>query len=648
MATNKEHHDHHHHDHDEDCCDHEGCACEVDLLENIDKEEKHSKKPLLIFGIGVIIFLIGYLIENLFTNQIIAQIIFLIGVIYVGHEIIIYGTKSLLKAQVKIEFLVTIATVGAFLLGSGEEGALLILLFFLAEYLEHYALDRSKKSLVDLVKLTPETGIIKKNEKEIEIKVDEIQLDDIVVIKPGDKIPIDGIIVKGETSVNQASITGESMGISKSIGDEVYASTINEEGYIEIKVNKTSKDTIFAKIIELIKSSQEKKAKIDLFIDKFAAIYTPVIVVLAILVAILPNLIFKASLSQWTYRALVLLVISCPCALAISTPVSMVSAITKGTKNGIIIKGGKYIEELAKIKLVLFDKTGTLTEGKLEISEIISTENSTEYKLMEIACSLEGKSKHPIANAFNEYCEKKNIRTWEVSDFKSLPGKGLVGTINNETYYIGKESLFKDDSIKENIDENTSVIVGSENEILGIISLKDKIRKDSGYTIEELKSFNIKTMMITGDNNKTAELVANKLKIDEYRSDLLPEDKVKIVEENVSRFHDVAMVGDGVNDTPSLARANVGIGMGLDGADVAIETSDVVLLENKLSKLIMLIKLSRKTMSKIKQNVIVCLIVKGALAVLAILGFISLWEAIIIGDMGLTLLVVGNALVLAK
>lgn len=640
------HHEEHHHHQDADCHDHEGCACEADILENIDKEKKQSKKPLIIFSIGILIFLIGFSIETFLKNNLIGQVFFLIVVVFVGHNIINYGIRNLIKGKVKIEFLVTIATIGAFLLGSGEEGAILVLLFYLAEYLEHYALDRSKKSLVSLVKLTPETGVIKKDSKEIEVNVDEIKLEDIVVVKPGDKIPIDGVIIKGSTSVNQSSITGESIGINRTVGDKVYASTINEEGYVEIKVTKTSNETIFSKIINLIKSSQEKKAKVDIFIDEFAEIYTPIIVILAILVAVLPTLLFNEPIKEWTYRSLVLLVISCPCALAISTPVSMVSAITKGTKNGIIIKGGEYIEELSKIKAVLFDKTGTLTEGKVEISNISPIENHSKIEIMEIACSLESKSKHPIANAFNEYKINNKLNLKEVVNFKSLPGKGLVGDINNETYYIGKSNLFN--NVKNEDEKNTIVYVGTEKELLGKISLKDKIREDSESTIKKLKSFNIKSMMITGDNPKTAESVANKLGIDDYYSDLLPTDKVEIVEKNVEKYKNIVMVGDGVNDAPSLARSNVGIAMGLDGADVAIETGDIVLLEDKLSKIALLIKLAKRTMSKIKQNVVLCILVKGALAIFAILGFVTLWEAILIGDMGLTLIVVGNALLLAK
>ncbi|MBZ9570977.1 cation-translocating P-type ATPase [Methanobrevibacter sp. TMH8] len=677
------------HDHDE----HQGCGCEQGLLENIDKiEEKDTKKPLIILGIGVIIFLIGYFVStlsfnlgNIFNQDLISQLIYLIVVVIVGQGIIRYGIKSLLKKEVKIELLMTIATIGAFLLGDGGEGASLILLFFLAEYLENYSLDRSKRSLSTLVKLSPDIATVKRNvenkTKEIEVNVKDLSIGDIVIVKPGDKIPIDGVIVKGMTSVNQSSITGESLAATKSKGDEVYASTINEDGYIEIEVRKKSSETIFSKIIDLIKESEEKKAKIDLFVDKFAKYYTPSIIILAMFVAIIPPLLFGQNINEWVYRALVLLVISCPCAIAISTPVSIVSAITAGTKNGIIIKGGEYIEELAKIKAIMFDKTGTLTEGKLEITNVSSINDFSENEVIGIASILEKKSKHPIAKAFDDYIKNKNIDTdntenntyleeKEVHNFQSIAGKGLTAEINGETFYVGKKELFDfNDNLKNDIDSyyssyndynnnsdksdksnnfdsigKTSVIVGTENKILGFISLSDKIRENGPETIKSLKEKSIETIMLTGDNSATAKTVAENLNLDNYYPNLLPEDKVNIVEEVAKEYKDVAMVGDGVNDTPSLARANVGIAMGMDGADVAVETADIVLMQDNLSKVDYLINLAKKTMKVIKQNIAIPLTIKAILAILGVIGYVSLWEAILIGDMGLTLLVVANAL----
>ncbi|RBQ22689.1 Copper-exporting P-type ATPase B [Candidatus Methanobinarius endosymbioticus] len=661
-------HDEHSHDHD----DHQGCACEHGLLEDIENvEEKKSKKPLAILVIGANIFLFGYCISTLSFNitstidqHIISQLIYLIVVLVVGRGIITHGVKSLLNKEVKIELLITLATVGAFLLGDGGEGATLMLLFFLAEYLEHYSLDRSKSSLSKLVKLSPDVAIVKRNVKdnktneykleEVEINVKNLSIDDIVIVKPGDKIPIDGIIVKGITSIDQSSITGESLATTKSEGDEVYASTINEDGYIEIRVTKKSNDTIFSKIINLIKESEEKKAKIDLFVDKFAKYYTPSIIVLAIFVAIIPPLLLNQPFDEWIYRALVLLVISCPCPIAISTPVSIVSAITAGTKNGIIIKGGEYVEELSKITAIMFDKTGTLTEGNLEIANISPINNFNEEEIIKIACSLEKNSKHPIAKAFNEYRNNKQIGLLKVDNFQSISGKGLKGEINGEIYYLGKKELFNynkalekdiEDYNKTTIDDAKGlVLIGNQNEIIGFIGLIDKIREETPATISKLKEKSIETIMLTGDQKSTAQKVADKIGIDSYHSNLLPEDKVNILEKISSEYKYVGMVGDGVNDTPSLARANVGIVMGMDGADVAVETADIVLMQDNLSKIDYLINLSKKTMGIIKQNITIPLTVKAILTVLGIIGYVSLWEAVLIGDMGLTLLVVVNAL----
>ncbi len=671
-----------HHEKDNREChdnDHDGCACEHGILEDIDSTDtEKSKKPIYILGTGIIIFIIGYFISilnfsltNYITQDLISQLIFLSVVVIVGQGIIRHGIKSLLNKEVKIEFLITVATIGAFILGDGAEGASLILLFFLAEYLEHYSLDKSKKSLTNLVNLSPDVATVKKIKnkgtekekiREIQLNVKDIAIGDLIIVKPGDKIPIDGVIEKGSTSVNQASITGESLAASKSIGDEVYASTINEEGYIEIKVTKLSDDTIFSRIIDLIKESEEKKAKVNLLIDKFAKYYTPMIIVLAILVATIPWLLFNQPLDQWIYKALVLLVIACPCALVISTPVSMVSAITAGTKNGIIIKGGEYIEALSKIKAIMFDKTGTLTEGNLEIENIKSTNEFNDEEVLKIACSLENKSKHPIAKTFNDYQRKNNIELKEVNNFQSLSGRGLKGEINNETYYVGKKELFKElpeytnnsklqkDILSLNNEDEeikigkTSVIIGSNDKILGIISLTDKIRDNGPETIEQLKNKSIETIMLTGDNSATAKTVAEKLGLNNYYPNLLPEDKVNIVEEVATEYNDVAMVGDGVNDTPSLARANVGIAMGMGGADVAVETADIVLMQDNISKVDYLINLAKKTMNVVKQNITVSLSVKAVLAILGVIGYVSLWQAVLIGDMGLTLLVVANAL----
>ena len=651
-----EHHHHHNHSHSGGCA----CCSGEGILSDIDKEEETSKRPYYTIAFGIIIFILAYFIGEfnfnygLITSHNLSIVLYVLLVVVVGFDTIKEGIEGIFNLQVKIEFLMTIAVIGAFALNSCAEGALLILLYYISEFLEDLSIDKSKKSISNLVRLSPDTATVLKDGREEEIEVDKLNIGDIVVVKPGDKIPIDGIIKKGSTSVNQASITGESLAVSKNIGDEVFSSTINEEGYIEVEVSKTADNTVFAKIVELIKDSEEKKAHIDIFVDKFAKYYTPIVVVLAILVATIPTLIFAQPFSTWVYRALCLLVISCPCAVAISTPVSMVSAITAGTNNGIIIKGGEYVEELSNIKAIMFDKTGTLTEGKLKIDNIVPTDGKNREDILKIACSIEAKSSHPIAKTFMECADKNKYELYEVDNFKNIPGKGLTGLINNESYYVGNKELFNyNEDLKSDINDlkpeegKTLIIIGNSREILGYITLNDKIRDDTPSTLKYLNENNIETMMITGDNEKTAKTVSDSIGINKYYANLLPDDKVNIVRDVASEYKNIAMVGDGVNDAPSLAMSNVGIAMGM-GSDVAIETGDIVLLNDNISKLSYLVGLAKKTMNVVKTNISVAVAVKAILAVVAILGFIALWEAITIGDVGLTLVVVANALRLAN
>jgi Cd2+/Zn2+-exporting ATPase len=572
-------------------------------------------------------------------------------VIISGYETVPNGFRSLFKGKFSINLLITIAAVGAFSIGQGAEGASVIFLFFIAEFLEDYAGERAKKSIGSLVKLTPQTATVKRDGQNLKLHAHAVDVDEIVVVMPGDKIPLDGIIVKGISSVNESAITGESIPVTKNEGDTVYAGTINEEGYFELRVTKRSDETVLSKIIDLVKTSQNNKSKTEAFIDKFSNYYTPSILLLAVIVATVPPFILGLNFDTWFYRALVLLVVSCPCALAISTPVSMVSGITAGTNNGVLIKGGEYVEEMQRIRTIVFDKTGTLTEGKLELTDIIPLNNYSKDRIIEITGSLESKSKHPIAEAVVKYTEEKGIKLLEITNFKSVTGKGVKGQINKEMFYVGRKSLltilndFPDDLIEKlEINGKTVLIIADQDHVIGLIGLMDKIRISSESTIRSLKERNIKTIMLTGDNEGTAKAVSSKIGIDKHYSGLLPEDKVKIINELILKDEHVAMVGDGVNDAPALARSNVGIAMGSAGSDIAIDTADIALMHDNISKISYIIDLSRKTMSVVKQNVSLSIIVKGSFAFFTILGFVSLWMAVAFGDMGLTLVVIINAL----
>ncbi len=626
-----------------------GCGCEEDLLE--EKEQLWDRKPLMIITLSGIFLFAALYLDFSGYGSLVTTPLFLIVVLLSGYDVIKNGIIALFKGNFTMNFLMTIAVFGSFLIGSGAEGAVVIFLFYIALYLENYAGERARKSIASLLKLIPETATLKKDGSTSDIHVHDVKAGDILVVKPGDKVPIDGKVIKGSTSINQAAITGESVPVNKEIGDDIFAGTLNQEGYIEMEVTKESDQTVLSKIVKLVKESQKKRSNTENFIDKLAKYYTPAVIGLAALVAVIPVVFFGQSIDEWVYRALVLLIISCPCAFLLSTPVAMVSGITASTKNGVLIKGSKYVEEMSKIKVMVFDKTGTLTQGNLELTDIIALNNYSKAEILRVAGSLESNSNHPIANAISSYVEAEGVKLSEVKDFKSLTGNGLKGIIDNKIYILGKKNLFRnkyefsDAKIREFENQGkTVVLVANETEILGFIGMRDTVRIASKSTISKLKSGGIKTVMLTGDNEQTAKTVTEDIGLDEYYAELLPEDKVKIIEKYIDKGIEVAMVGDGVNDAPALARSNVGIAMGAAGSDVAIETADIALMHDDISKLNYLLNLSRKTMTVVKQNVSVALIIQVSLSVLAVLGYVSLWMAVTFGDMGLTLAVILNSL----
>ncbi|MBR9680457.1 MAG: cadmium-translocating P-type ATPase, partial [Candidatus Altiarchaeota archaeon] len=602
--------------------------------------------------ISGLLLLVGLYAEFFAKQYTIAQVIFLVVVAFSGQEIIKKGVVSVLNKQLNINVLISIAAVGAFLIGHGEEGAAVIFLFFIAEFLEDYASDRAKKSIESLLKLAPKTATVKKKGKEVIISIQDVKIGDIVIIKPGDRIPVDGVVINGISSVNQAPITGESLAVTKTKGDGVFAGTTNEEGYLEIKVTKESDETLISRIVKLVEDAQQQKSKTELFINKFSQYYTPVVILLALAVMTIPPLIFGLPFSDWFYRGLVLLVVSCPCALAISTPVSMVSGITSASRNGVLIKGGNFIEEIKEARVVVFDKTGTLTEGQLEITNIVTLNEYTKSDLLEVVASLESKSRHPLAKVIVESAKQQGIKLKAVSGFKSVIGKGLKGKIRGRIFYVGNEALFKETKVEIPTDllksleseGKTAVMIGNKNHLIGVIALMDKIRTSSADTIKELQNQGIRTVMLTGDNERVAKSIAEELIVDEYYASLSPEDKVKGIDALLKKYGHVVMVGDGVNDAPALAKAHVGIAMGAIGSDVAIETADIALVDDDLSKLNYLINLSKKTMAVVKQNITASLLIKGSFTLLAIPGMVPLWLAVAVGDMGLSLLVILNAL----
>ncbi|MBI5408176.1 MAG: cadmium-translocating P-type ATPase [Nitrospirae bacterium] len=635
-------------------------CCAVDFFE--EKPPFWKREKLITGSIAGLLLLSGLILNYLVPHHIIALLMFVAVVAVAGRDIFRKAGRSILKRRLDMNCLMSIASIGAFFIGHGEEGAAVILLFFAAEALEEYASDNAKRSISQLLSLAPETAKVKSSDGEKELHVHEIGTGEILIIRPGEKIPLDGKVLTGRSSVNEATITGESLPVDKMEGDEVYAGTMNEDGYIEVEVEKKSEDTLLSKIIKLVEEAERKKSKTEKFIDRFARYYTPSVIGLSFATFLIPSLILGYQWDVWFYRALVLLVVSCPCALAISTPVAMVSAITSATKHGVLIKGATFLEELNRVKACAFDKTGTLTRGKLEVLDIAGFNQYSQRDVLTIAASIEARSEHPIAKAVSKKAKSENIQLKDISGFKAQKGKGLEAQIDGKTYYAGSRNLFEGLSIKHSAEAasyheelsrfetegKTAVFISNETEAIGVIALGDRVRDNAPVIISHLKKLNIRTELLTGDNKKVAASLAEKIGIDEYHAELLPEDKVRVVESLTKRFGSMVMVGDGVNDAPALAAANVGIAMGAVGSDVAIETADIALMHDDLSRIDYLISLSKKTMRIVKQNVAASILIKGSFTVLAALGLINLWVAVGIGDMGLSLAVISNAMRLTR
>jgi Cd2+/Zn2+-exporting ATPase len=690
--SHEDHHDHehdHHHDHiKEDVCTDDSCDChdhdhdddvEFSLCacpDCADDEDDHghdhghdhahgdgelfaegkpliANRPVQIILVSGILFVLGHIFEWLSFSPAIVTVTYMVGAIIAGYEIAILAYKSLVKRHtVGPAMLVCIACVASFIIGHPEEGAAVTFLYYIAEFLEDLAEHRAKRSIKSLVEIAPDTARVKVDDKEEIKNVDEVNIGDIVIVKPGDKVPLDGEVIFGSSSINQASITGESVPVLKEVGGNVFSGTVNEDGYLEIKVTTEAKDSVISKIVTLVKRSQLNRSETETLVERVAKYYTPIMMVAAICVAFIPPLLFGQNLVDWVYKALSLLVISCPCAFLISTPVGMVSAITSATRNGVIIKGSTYVEEMRNVKAVIFDKTGTLTEGKLKLSDVeVLDENYSKEDIVKIAASLEYQSSHPIAQAVVNYADENNIIFDVIQDFKNVPGKGIVANINGEQYYAANESLIEGSSFdisREEINKYSSegktlIFVGNAEKVLGIITVSDKIRDNASEVIADLKDQGVQTIMLTGDNKIAAKSVASEIGIDYVYSNLLPEDKLNILDTIRNKFGDVAMVGDGINDAPALARSNIGIAMGAAGSDVAIETADIALMQDDISKLPYLFALSRKTMGIIKQNISIAILVKLLCVILAVMGIITLMMSVGFGDLGLTILVILNS-----
>jgi Cd2+/Zn2+-exporting ATPase len=588
-------------------------------------------------------------------QSLVSDLLLVSTMILSGYTIAELGFRSLIRGSININLLITIASIGAFTIGHLEEAAAVVLLFNLAEKLEDYAADRARHSIETLMELKPENATLRRNGKEVTVSVQEVQPGEVFVVRPGDRIPLDGAVIEGASSVNQATITGESAPVPKAEGEDVFAGTINLDGFLVVKVTKMVGETVLARILKLVEETEESRSPTEAFVNRFARVYTPVVIILAVLVATIPPVILQQPISDWVYRALVMLVVACPCALAISTPVAMVSAITSASGNGVLVKGSTFVERMNDVKAIAFDKTGTLTMGELEVTDIVAPDH-TEEEVLRMAVSLEAKAEHPIAKAILARAEAAGVETAETTEFKAYVGRGVEACIDEKTCCIGNLRLLEElgitplDGIVEKLEAQgkTVVLVSEDNCAVGAIALMDKIRDGAAHAVAELRERGMEVHMLTGDNEMTAKAIAEKLGMDGYMAHLLPEEKLEAIEELRAKYGPVAMVGDGVNDAPALAAADVGIAMGAIGSDVALETADIALMEDDLSRITYLVRLSQATMGRIKENIAASILVKLIVAVLAFPGWITLWIAVAVGDMGLSLAVILNSMRLGR
>ncbi|WP_372608186.1 heavy metal translocating P-type ATPase [Halorientalis litorea] len=664
---------------------------------------------------GAVLVTLGLLFEFVLTGSnvdvasvldaslALADVLFLGAVAVSGLPVVRSGYYSARNRNLDIDLLMGTAIVAATGIGYFVEAATLAVLFSIAELLEDYAMDRARDSLRELMELSPDEATVRREGEEVTVPADDVAVGETVVVRPGDKVPLDGSVVEGESAVDESPITGESVPVDKGSGDEVYAGSINDTGYLEVTVTSTAGDSTLSRIIEMVQGAQAKQTETEQFVDRFAGYYTPAVVVLAILTAAVPPLViadpvsvgaagyavtFTGDWGTWFVRGLTLLVIACPCAFVISTPVSVVSGVTSAGKNGVLVKGGNHLEAMGNVDAVALDKTGTLTRGELAVTDVVPLGDTDERTLLRRAAGLERRSEHPIAEAILARAEDAGVG--DVPDpvaFENLPGEGIRGEFDGETYYAGKPSLFEElgfafsrgtgsgaadlqsdggttpesavaggdgafaaDTLATLEQEGkTVVLVGTETELLGAIAIADEVRPASKRAVERLQELGVaRVVMLTGDNEGTARAIAEQVGVDEYRAELLPDEKVAAVESLQAAYGEVAMVGDGINDAPALATADVGIAMGAAGTDTALETADIALMGDDIGKLPYLYALSHTANGVIRQNIWASLGVKAVLALGVPLGLVSVAVAVVVGDMGMSLGVTGNAMRLAR
>ena len=605
------------------------------------------KKRLYKIIISVVLFLIAIIFPS--QNIWIKREIFVLSYIIVGFEILKKAFRNITRGKIFDEnFLMAVATLGAFAIGELPEAVAVMLFYQVGELFQSYAVDKSRKSISSLMDIRPDYANLIKDDKEEKVDPDDIKIGDVILVKPGEKVPLDGVVIEGSSMIDTKALTGEAVPRKVKMDDEILSGCINKDGVLKIKVTKEFDESTVSKILDLVENASSKKSKSENFITKFAEFYTPTVVIIALILAIFPPIILKdASWIQWLYRALSFLVVSCPCALVISIPLSFFGGIGGASKQGILIKGSNYLEALSKTEAVVFDKTGTLTEGVFEVQKVMAN-GVTEEKLIEIAAHAEYYSNHPIANSI-KIAYGKEVNSKKIIDIKELSGRGILANIEGKNVLIGNEKLMQENNINfEKIEDiGTVLYMAIDNNFAGSILISDKIKKDSRKTIKDLKSHGVKqTVMLTGDKKNVAENISKEIGIDNVYSELLPNDKVEKLEEilkSKSPKGKVAFAGDGINDAPVLALADIGIAMGALGADSAIEAADIVIMTDEPSKILTAIKLSKKTMKIVKENIVFAISIKILILFLTAIGITNMWWAVF-ADVGVSIIAIINSL----
>ncbi len=615
---------------------------------------KKLKKRIKRLCIGVVPFLFAILLpiiplnanDNL--NHNLTLTMYLVSYFIIGGDVVKTAALNILKGQVFDEnFLMTIASLGAFFVGESPEAVAVMLFYQIGECFQSYAVNRSRKSITELMNIKPDCAVVIRDGIEEELDPEEVKIGEIVLVKPGEKIPLDGKIIKGNTALDTVALTGESMTRDAKEGDLVLSGCVNISGVIEISVEKEYGQSTVAKILELVENATDKKSKSENFISKFARYYTPIVVISALLLAIIPPVILSQELEMWIYRALTFLVTSCPCALVISIPLSFFGGIGGASRAGILVKGSNYIETISKVNTVIMDKTGTLTKGVFSVQEIIPSDKTIEKDtLLELAAYGEAFSNHPIALSIKKAYDRE-IDKNKISDVEEIAGYGIKAKYQGQTLLVGndKHMIFNGIKLREVTTVGTIVYVAYQGEFWGYILIADELKEDAQKAIQELRACGIKEIvMLTGDANEVAKSVADKLQLSKYYAELLPADKVRIFENILENsYGSVAFVGDGINDAPVLARADVGIAMGGLGSDAAIEAADIVIMNDEPSKISQMVKIAKKTLTIVKQNIIFAIGIKVAILILAAIGLANMWLAVF-ADVGVAALAILNAM----